>query len=250
VRRRTAGPPRRRARHNDRVPVGSAAYVTTLAAVAVASVALVAGARRRPGPWVEVANRLLAVVLAAVSAVWIGTDLASSPWSTATSLPLPLCDVATLVAAAALWWRRPLLVELTYFWGIAGTLQALATPDVQVGFPSLEFFEYVVAHAGIVVAALFLVAGQRIVPRPRAAARVLALTAGYTALVGAVDAATGGDYMFLRRPPSAWTLLDVLGPWPWYVLSAAGVAVVLVAVLDAPFWRARRQGARLASRRP
>ena len=46
--------------------------------------------------------------------------------------------------------------------------------------------------------------------------------------------------MFLRQPPSEWTLLKVLGPWPWYIVSAAGVAIVLITLLDAPFWHSRR----------
>jgi uncharacterized membrane protein YwaF len=47
--------------------------------------------------------------------------------------------------------------------------------------------------------------------------------------------------MFLRRPPGNWTLLKLLGPWPWYIVSAAGVALVLLAVLDLPFWFDRRR---------
>ncbi|MBE3075747.1 MAG: hypothetical protein IMZ75_12535, partial [Actinobacteria bacterium] len=35
------------------------------------------------------------------------------------------------------------------------------------------------------------------------------------------------------------SLLSVLGPWPWYILSAAAVAFVLLLILDAPFHRRR-----------
>ncbi len=141
------------------------------------------------------------------------------------------------MAALACWWPAPLLVELTYFWGLAGTLQAVLTPDLSVGFPHPEFFEYVIAHLAIVWAALFLVAGLRYRPRPHAVRRVFAVTAGYTAFVGVVDAVTGADYMFLRSPPAHRTLLSLLGPWPYYIFAAAGVALVLLVVLDAPFRR-------------
>lgn len=227
--------------------VMSGAYLTTLAVTVAASVSLCVAARRSPGRWVVGADRALCLVLLAISGEWVWTTGVANRWSAAGSLPLALCDVATLVASAALWWRIPLLVELTWFWGLAGSLQSLITPDVHVGFPSAEFVEYVVAHAGIVVAALFLVVGQRLAPRQGAAPRIVGITAAYTALVGAVDALTGGDYMYLSGRPSSWTLLSVLGPWPWYVLSAAGVAVVLVTALDAPFWRQRRVRHRSAS---
>jgi uncharacterized membrane protein YwaF len=83
--------------------------------------------------------------------------------------------------------------------------------------------------------------GLRLVPRPAAVRRVFALTAGYTAFVGLVDWLSGANYMFLRRPPSNWTLLRLLGPWPWYVVSAAGVGLVLLILLDTPFWDGRRR---------
>jgi hypothetical integral membrane protein (TIGR02206 family) len=95
----------------------------------------------------------------------------------------------------------------------------------------------------IVVAAVYLVIGMRIEPRPGAPVRVLGITIAYAAIVGLVDAVTGADYMFLRAPPASWSVLSLLGPWPWYLLSGTGVAIVLVLALDAPFWIARRHRA-------
>jgi hypothetical integral membrane protein (TIGR02206 family) len=120
------------------------------------------------------------------------------------------------------------------------------TPDLNVGFPHLVFFQYMVGHLGIVTAALYLVVGLRITTRPGAVVRVVAITLGYTAFVGLVDGITGADYMFLRSPPGEWTRLRVLGPWPWYIASATGVALVLLVLLDAPFWRHRRGPAPVA----
>jgi len=167
--------------------------------------------------------------------------LADGRWSVQASLPLALCDVALIVAAIACWsprWYLP--VELTYFWGLAGTLQAVVTPDLSSGFPQLEFFEFVVGHLGIVIAALFLVVGLRLRPRRGSVRRVFTITAAYTAFVGWFDWLTGSNYMFLASVPRHGSLLSVLGPWPWYILSATGVALVLLLVLDLPFHRRRR----------
>lgn len=202
-------------------------------------------ARRRPGRWTAVVARLIGTVLAVDAITYTLALVAQGTWSARTSLPLPLCDVAVVIASVACWWRAVALVELTYFWGLAGTVQGVITPDLSTGFPHLVFFEYVAGHLGIVVAALYLVAGMRIEPRPGAVPRVFAATVGYTAVVGLVDAMTGANYMFLRRPPGEWTLLRVLGPWPWYLASGAAVALVLFTLLDAPFWTARRRASRL-----
>jgi hypothetical integral membrane protein (TIGR02206 family) len=230
--------------------VFSAPYVTTLVTMIVTSAALCVAARRYPGRWIVWANRVLALALVVVTAVWLVQTSTQKDWTAGASLPFALCDLATLVAAAALLTRAPLLVELTYFWGLAGTLQAVLTPDLQTGFPSLTFFEYVIAHAGIVCSALFLVVGQQIAPRPRAVPRVFAITICYTAFVGIIDATTGGDYMFLRQEPANWTLLRVMGPWPWYLVTATFVAILLFSLLDAPFWRRRRAASQRAPSAP
>jgi uncharacterized membrane protein YwaF len=56
-------------------------------------------------------------------------------WTPATCLPPQLCDAATFLAAAALWTRRRATVELLWFLALAGTPQALLTPDVRERFP-------------------------------------------------------------------------------------------------------------------
>ncbi len=228
--------------------VSPLAYWSAVVGAGAGCAALCVVARRHPGPWRTVVARALGTVLLADAVSYSVGLVVQGTWSAKTSLPLALCDVGVVVAAVACWWETALLVELTYFWGLAGTLQAIITPDLNVGFPHLVFFQYVVGHIGIVVAALFLVVGLRIVPRRRSVPRVLAITLGYSAVVGVVDALTGADYMFLRSPPTEWTLLRVLGPWPWYIASAVGVAAVLVTLLDAPFWPARRRAAAGAPR--
>ena len=222
-------------------------YWSFVAAAAVLCVVLCVAARRHPGPWRIVVARVIGAALLTDAVSYSVALAVQGTWSAKTSLPLALCDVGVLVAAVACWWRVSILVELTYFWGLAGTLQAVVTPDLNVGFPHLVFFQYVVGHLGIVAAALFLVAGMGLAPRRWAVVRVLVITAAYTAVVGVVDATTGANYMFLSRPPGEWTLLRVLGPWPWYVVSAAGVAIVLFVLLDTPFRRSRRRTADLGA---
>jgi hypothetical integral membrane protein (TIGR02206 family) len=223
------------------------AYWLSVAIGAAVGATLCVGARRRPGRWTGWAARVLAVLLATVAVTFAVTPITDGTWSARDSLPLNLCDLALVVAVVACWQPRFLLaVELTYFWGLAGTAQAVATPDLSIGFPHLGFFEFVVGHLGIVVAAVYLVVGLRRTPRRGAVWRVFAITVGYTSLVGVVDWWSGANYMFLAAIPDHESLLSALGPWPWYLLSATGVALVLLTVLDAPFRiAARRRPTRL-----
>jgi len=222
-------------------------HVLALLLIAVSCALVVVAARLSPGRWL----RVLAVVLVIDEASWWVYLLAGGvPGSQlGQSLPLQLCDAAVFIAAAALWTRNQLLVEVTYFVGLAGTLQALLTPDLPQHFPSYPYWQYYIAHGGIVAAALLLVVGMRLHPRAWAVAWVAGLTLAYTALVGAVDALTDSNYMYLRTKPPSATLLDVMGPWPVYILAATVIGIVLFAILDAPF-RIRSGALRTAPRRP
>ncbi len=90
-------------------------------------------------------------------------------------------------------------------------------------------------------AALFLVIGLGQWPRRDAFLRVLAITMAYALVIGAIDAATGANYLYLRSKPAGGSLLDLLGPWPWYIASAAVIAIALLLILDAPFRLFRRR---------
>jgi hypothetical integral membrane protein (TIGR02206 family) len=215
-------------------------YWVAVGAGAALCVAACLVARRFPGAPARAVGFAISTLLGIDAAVFVLRPVVEGGWTARSSLPLNLCDVALVIAAVACsypQWR--LGVELTYFWGLAGTLQGILTPDLTVSFPDIRFFQFVVGHVGIVIAALYLVLGLRLEPRPGAVLRVFLITVGYTAFVGVIDRLVDGNYMYLARIPGRVSLLSVLGPWPWYIASAAGVAIVLFAILAAPF-RLRR----------
>jgi hypothetical integral membrane protein (TIGR02206 family) len=218
----------------------TAEHVGALALIAVFCAIAVFTARRNSGVWIKA----LAVVLIVDEVSWWVYLLAGGqPGSQlAWSLPLQLCDVGIFVAGFALWFRRQWLVEVTYFWGLTGTLQALLTPDLPQHFPTYPYFQYYIAHGGVVAAALLLVFGLGLHPRRSAIVRVAAITVGYAAFVGVVDVLTGANYMYLRSKPATPTLLDVMGPWPWYIASAGVVALALFLALDTLARVAARSG--------
>jgi hypothetical integral membrane protein (TIGR02206 family) len=216
-------------------------YWTGVAAVAIACVILCTWARLRPGRWSPRAAKVIALVLVSDCVVDTVRQLADGTWALRTSLPLALCNFALLVAAAACWWRVHLLVELTYYWALAGTVQGLVTPDLNAPFPRVEFFEYVIGHTLIIVAALFIVVGLRVQPRKGSVQRATFVTYIYVALVGLVDALAGANYMFLRRAPRQWTLLRLMGPYPWYLVTGIVLVPLLFALFYSPFFFARRR---------
>jgi hypothetical integral membrane protein (TIGR02206 family) len=223
----------------------AADHLGALAAIAALAVALPVAARLRPGGWrLEFARGLGAFLIAWFIAYHV-VVLAQRRYELDFDLPLHVTDAVTVVAAVALWTRRPLAFELTWFWGLTASLQAVLTPDLGADdrFPSFLYFHYFVTHGGAVVAALFLAFGLGMTARTGAVARVFLATVAWAAVAAVGNLLTGGNYMFLREKPDASTLLDYMGPWPWYILTAGLVALAMFALLDLPFRRRRAEAA-------
>jgi len=146
-------------------------------------------------------------------------------------MPLQLCDAAVLLACLALLTRRQLAYELTFFWGLAGSLLAMVTPELAAPFPHARFLAYFTLHAGVVVAAVVLTWGLGMRPARGAVLRGLLWTNLYALFVGLVNWRLGTNYLYLCRKPSTPTLLDLFGPWPWYLLVGEVLALVLFFLL-------------------
>ena len=150
------------------------------------------------------------------------------------NLPLQLCDLTIWLSVAACLTARPVVVEFAYFAGLAGAGMAILTPDLWSPWPTYPAIYFFVSHGGIVTAVSVLVYG-RIVPLRRGAVwRAFTYLLIYAAALGVVDALTGANYMYLSRKPSGASALDTFGPWPWYLLPGAAVALGLFWLLWLP----------------
>jgi hypothetical integral membrane protein (TIGR02206 family) len=211
----------------------SGEHIAALVVMAAGVGAAVWARQRRGGPWVVPVTRGLAVVILVAYVTEYVANVVEGTWSARLNLPLHLTDAVTVVAVVALWSPRPLLVEVVYFWALTASLQAVVTPDLGQPFPSIFYFTYFATHVGVVVAACLLAFGLRLTPRAGAMWRVYMVTAAFAAFAGAVDLITGANYMYLRHKPERASLLEVMGPWPWYILAGAAFGLVVFAALTA-----------------
>jgi uncharacterized membrane protein YwaF len=56
-----------------------------------------------------------------------------------------------------------------------------------------------------------------------------------------VNLLVGSNYLYLRHTPDVPNLLDLLGAWPWYIVAAAVLALLIFTGLDLPFSMRRRR---------
>ena len=88
--------------------------------------------------------KVLAVVIGGAFAIEFAVRATDGTWDWGFDLPLHLSDVVSILAPVALWTRKPLLVEVLYFWALTASLQAVITPDLHETVPSVFFFTYFV----------------------------------------------------------------------------------------------------------
>lgn len=163
-------------------------------------------------------------------------------------LPMHLCDWAAVAGGIALIRRHALACEMVYFWGLAGTLNGLLTPDLGENFPHPRFFGFFALHAGVVIAAFYVVLGLRVRPRKGAVLRMFLWTQGYVAVAIVANLVTRdsriieGNYGFLMHKPldADNPVLNALGDWPWYIFGLEMVCLVFFLILNLPFWWSRR----------
>jgi hypothetical integral membrane protein (TIGR02206 family) len=216
--------------------VGSWVRLGIVSAVLAAAAILARLARDRPA-----AARRIQLGLAAAIAVnelaWYGYVVGQGWVRPPHGLPLDLCDVVLWLAVWALVRPTPWVRDAVWYLGVAGSGMAVLTPDIAAPLSSYPAAVFFLAHGMVVVAALFLVWSGAHRPRPGSWWRVFLWANAYAAAVGAFDAAFGTNYMYLCEKPRSATLLDWLGPWPWYVVAAEPVALLLLGLLYLPFAR-------------
>lgn len=216
------------------LPLFGAAHWAILGSVAVCAVALTAIQRRmQPG------SRALRVGVGAVlilDTLFYYLHLAEHGSLTfPNQLPLELCDASLFLTIFVLFTLHKLAFELAYYWGLAGATMALLTPNLHEPFPSVGALQFFIAHGLIVASMIYLVWSGQLRPRRRSVWRAILGVNVFALLVGSFDALFHANYMYLRAKPENASLLDVLGPWPWYLVVTEAVALVLFGLLYLPF---------------
>ena len=202
---------------------------------------IVLACRRWPEAGRTWLGRALALSLVAYAVTIYLRMAAAGELSVSYALPLELCHCVMIACVVSLLRPNRFASEIAYFCGLAGTLPAMITPDIGREFPGWDYVQFYWAHGTVLLAVVFLIAGQGFRPRRGSMWRVLAAVNMYAAVVGAIDAASGWNYGYLCEKPAHPSLMDYLGPWPWYLLSLEAVAVLSFWFLGLPWRLARRR---------
>lgn len=156
--------------------------------------------------------------------IWL---LQTDRWELRNSLPLELCSISLLLTILLLWTGNRFIYQFVFFAGIGGAIQAMLTPVLDMNYPHFRYFHFFYTHAGIILTALYFtwVKGYR--PTFKGILTTMLALNILLPFVFWINSLVDGNYMFLQKKPTGGSLLDFLGPYPYYILSLEFVAFII-----------------------
>ncbi|MED0959241.1 TIGR02206 family membrane protein [Bacillus paramycoides] len=178
----------------------------------------------------------------AIAFLFIGSEIGLHMWEWKagifeldTSLPFELCTISLLLASIMIVTKSYRIYEIVFFIGIIGASQAILTPNLQYAFPHFRFIEFFIAHVLLIWAPLFMTWVEGYRPTLQSIKRTMIFLNVLIPIVSFVNYKTGGNYMFLAHKPETASLLDMLGPHPYYIISLELAALIGCIIVYMPF---------------
>lgn len=204
-------------------------HIVMLVVTVVVAVLVVIVARRIRGTFRE--DHLLRTagwVMLTVTLAWTIWGMLPGQWNIDQSLPLQFSDALRFITAIALFTRAGWAIAICYFWGLTLNLQSVMTPDLNYfTYPVLEFGMYWFLHIAVLVVPMMFVWGFGYRPTWRGYGIAYAATIVWAGVAILANLVTGANYAYLSHGPAGPSVLDLLGPWPIYILWE-GVLIALV----------------------
>ena len=191
------------------------------------------------------ARFILLAAFMVVEGSWHSWNLANGAWSIRQHLPLHTCSISAWCSIFILLTRSYRVYEIIFFIGTAGAIQTVLTPEAaNYGLPHFRAIQTLAGHGMIIIAMVYMTAIEGFRPTWKSVWKTMLVGNIYLVIVTGINVLLGSNYMYTLRKPATASLLDMMGPWPWYLLTAEFAALLMFVLLYLPFalsdWRARR----------
>jgi len=157
--------------------------------------------------------------------LWVILEWIGGSFDVSLHLPVHLCRLANLLLPLVMIKRNFPIFEILYFWGLSGVFQGMITPDIAQDFPHFHYFRFFVGHNLMVVALIYAVVVYEMKPTLASLKKAFIALNAFLLLAFVTNLSLDSNYFWIMGKPPTASLLDYLGPWPWYILSAEFVAL-------------------------
>lgn len=180
------------------------------------------------GKRAEIGLAIFLIILELTNQLWMYVN---GNWRASHSLPLELCNISLLLTIIFLFTRKKFLYEILLFTGLLGATQAIFTPSLNYDFPHFRFFHFFLTHMIIVWVPLYFtwIKGYR--PTFGSCVKLFVFINVLAPIVFLINQLVDGNYMYLSHKPQNASILDYLGPYPYYILSMEVLTIVLTLIV-------------------
>ena len=170
-----------------------------------------------------------ALIICDMSYYW---RLSACPWlseGAIESLPIGVCAWSVIFCSFMIIGKSQRLFDIVYFWLLSGSLFALITPTPLTfcGPTRFRYYQFWLEHTLGYIAVFYMIFVHGMRPNKRSFVRsflALAALAAFAAWVNSMI--PGANYIYMARPESAPSILDILPPH--YGLRIAIMAIAMI----------------------
>ncbi len=173
---------------------------------------------------------LLGVVIRMIITAYLGE------FTVQKELPFHLCRLTAIMAPFVFFKRNRFWLGVFYFWILVGTMNANITPDLKNGWPHYDHIIYFLTHGFLNVLPFYaiFVFGLRI--NFQDIKNTFWVTNAYLVFTLILNYLLGSNYFYTMRKPEVASLLDLMGPWPYYILAGEVLIMGFFLIFYLPFW--------------
>ena len=162
-------------------------------------------------------------------------------YNLSTDLPLYLCSLLGLIIPVFTYYRKFWMYEVLLFWIIGGTLQAVLTPDIPLGFPNFDYFRYWMVHLGLLIVMFYATFVFNMRPILKSVFKSFFALQIYVIIIVVINKILGANYFYLNEKPQSASLLDYFGEWPFYIVVLQIIIIPYFLLIYLPFYLAERK---------
>lgn len=178
----------------------------------------------------------LAAVLFCTESSWHLWNVYWGKWTIQEHLPLHACSLMIWAAVYMLVRKNYRIFEFVYLLGIPTAIQAFLTPDAGIyGFPHFRLIQTLITHGTLITTGIYMAVVVGLRPTWASVKRVFIVANVALVIIFGLNFLLGSNYMFLAHKLSTPSLLDVLPPWPYYIIVIELLGVFFVLALYSPY---------------
>nr|WP_263327846.1 TIGR02206 family membrane protein [Neobacillus sp. Marseille-Q6967] len=173
---------------------------------------------------IEIAFAVSLLVIESGYHLWM---IVTDSWDVSHAIPLELCSISLFLSVILLLTRKKIVYEILLFTALLGASQAIFTPLLNFDFPHFRYFHFFYTHLMMIWIVFYFTWVHDYRPTIWSIVKLFIFLNILMPIIMLINNKVGGNYMFLHHKPKSASLLDLLGPFPWYILSMEGLLISL-----------------------